>query len=526
MAGERILVVDDGREMRDFVVDYILKPNQFEPLVAENGLVGLEMMREYQPDMILLDLQMPKMNGMEVLDAMREEGIDIPVILMTFHGSEEIAIEVYRKGVRDYVKKPYTVDEMLAAIERNLAEVRLRKQKEELTQRVIAANAELNQRIRELNTLYQIGKSVTSLMSIDDLLPRVVRAALDVTAADEGSIYLIENNQIICRARKQVDDAQVHTPNQPVQDPFIARAIQQAQPIALNPAEMQEYHQKNPEMPLAVLYVPLVVADRVVGVLGATNKRARPFRRQDNAMLTALSDYAAIAIENASNLTRLMHSQNMDLASMQRILERFVESETAERLLRDPQQFRLQSAYVESAVFFVSLRGYNVLFERLGSGQLVDLMNRIMEASVNVVNKQGGGVDRFLGDGLVAFFTASDIAPNPVYNAAVAAIQLQSILKRLGREFGTEELQFSIGIHFGTALVGNVGVLRGLNLSVLGESVELARRLQALAQPGQILITEEVLGQLGDSAEGNYLGEIKIHGYAAPLKVYALTGVS
>ena len=84
----KVLVVDDGRDNRAFVVDYILKPNGFFPLVARDGIEGMDAVRRYRPDLIILDLQMPRMDGMQMLDALHDEGWDIPIILMTFHGSE------------------------------------------------------------------------------------------------------------------------------------------------------------------------------------------------------------------------------------------------------------------------------------------------------------------------------------------------------------------------------------------------------------------------------------------------------
>ncbi len=148
----KVLVADDGRDNREFIVDYILKPNGFVPLIARDGQEAMELVRQHEPDIILLDLQMPRMNGLEVLDALKAEGRDIPVILMTFHGSEEIAIEVYRKGVRDYVKKPYTVEEMLDAMDRGAGRSPAAPGKGRAHRRLLHANASLNRRIRELNT--------------------------------------------------------------------------------------------------------------------------------------------------------------------------------------------------------------------------------------------------------------------------------------------------------------------------------------------------------------------------------------
>src|SRR5215207_6949111 len=128
---------------------------------------------KHHPDLILLDLQMPRMNGIQVLKTLSSRQIDIPVVLMTFHGSEEIAVEVYRLGVRDYVKKPYTVEEMTGAIERSLTEVRL-----------LQANRDLQVRLKELDVLYTVGKSVTELTNMNELLPRIVDAASHIAQAE------------------------------------------------------------------------------------------------------------------------------------------------------------------------------------------------------------------------------------------------------------------------------------------------------------------------------------------------------
>jgi len=149
MAGERVLVIDDGKENRDFVTEYVLRPAGYVALQAKDGVEGLEAAQTQRPDLILLDLQMPRLNGVQVLQAMRQQALNIPVILMTFHGSEEIAIDVFRLGVHDYVKKPYTIDEMLRAIESCFAETRIRRDSEALTTRLLNANRELHTRLKE-----------------------------------------------------------------------------------------------------------------------------------------------------------------------------------------------------------------------------------------------------------------------------------------------------------------------------------------------------------------------------------------
>ena len=174
MAGERVLVVDDSPENIEFIVDYVLKPNGYIPSTAHDGVEGLRKAHREHPDLILLDLNMPRLTGIEVLETLQNEGLQIPVILMTFHGSETLVVTGFRLGIKDYLLKPFQVEEMLDAIERALTEGRLRRERDVLMARLVNANRNLEQRVRELNALFQIGKSVTALLDLDRLLARLV----------------------------------------------------------------------------------------------------------------------------------------------------------------------------------------------------------------------------------------------------------------------------------------------------------------------------------------------------------------
>lgn len=139
MAHEIILVVDDSAEMVRFLDDYVLTPQGYHVISASNGKSGLEMAVAQKSDLIMLDMSMPRMTGMEMLTALRQTECRAPVIFMTMHGSESIAVEAFRLGVRDYLAKPFTVEEAQQAVDRALQETRLAREKDELARNLIAA---------------------------------------------------------------------------------------------------------------------------------------------------------------------------------------------------------------------------------------------------------------------------------------------------------------------------------------------------------------------------------------------------
>jgi len=143
MAGERVLVTDDSLVYRDLLANHVLAPNGYEPLTAKDGESGLRVAQEESPDLIIMDMQMPGMTGIQVLEALYETGSEIPVIMMTLHGSEDLAVRAFRLGVKDYVIKPFDIEEMLAAIDRALTEVRLRRERDALTRTLEAERRQL-----------------------------------------------------------------------------------------------------------------------------------------------------------------------------------------------------------------------------------------------------------------------------------------------------------------------------------------------------------------------------------------------
>ncbi len=300
MTGERVLVVDDSTDSKQFIVDYILKPNGYVASTAGDGLEGLRKARDEHPDLILLDLNLPKMDGIQVLQMLRQENLQIPVILMTFHGSETLAVTAFRQGIKDYILKPFQVEEMLDCMERALTEVRLRRERDELLTRLMKANRTLEQRVKELNTLFSIGKSMTALLDLDRLLARLVEAAVYLTGAEEGSLLLMDeqNNELHMMAAQGFDERMARSFRIRVEDSLAGAVIQRGEPIILSGEETRRI--KTAYLVKSLIYVPLKIHNRVIGVLGVDNRVShQPFTRHDVRLLSVLAGYAAISLENA-----------------------------------------------------------------------------------------------------------------------------------------------------------------------------------------------------------------------------------
>ncbi|MEJ2750487.1 MAG: response regulator [Anaerolineae bacterium] len=139
MDKETILVIEDNLELQQILADFMLGPLGYHILRAMDGKVGLDMVAKHTPDLIMLDMSMPRMDGLAVLKALYQANNKIPVIFMTVHGSEQLATETFRLGVRDYLAKPFSIETVRDTIDRALQKSRLEQEKEILSRNLLAA---------------------------------------------------------------------------------------------------------------------------------------------------------------------------------------------------------------------------------------------------------------------------------------------------------------------------------------------------------------------------------------------------
>jgi two-component system NtrC family sensor kinase len=293
---EEILIIDDSEQICHLLATYVLPDLGYRPIVAHTGRHGLQHLRAGLPDLILLDLQLPDISGLDLLRLIAQEGYDVPVILMTAHGSENIAVEAFRLGARNYLIKPFSDTEARAVIDQALRERRLRRDRDRLT-------VSLQQRVQELTVLYRIGKSVTGLMDQAKLLERIVEAGVYITQAEEGFLLLRdeEHDELYLRAAKNLGEQRAQSLRMPINDSLAGQVVRTGKPVRLDQASAgTTLKVKTGFLVRAILQVPLMVGDQVIGVLAVDNRATeRTFSENDQYLLAALADYAAIAIENA-----------------------------------------------------------------------------------------------------------------------------------------------------------------------------------------------------------------------------------
>ncbi len=188
MAGETVLVVDDSHDVASFL-DEVLSGLGFRVIAAGDGAGCLHVVRASAPDLILLDMNMPHLTGMDVLLALRQDGCRVPVIFMTAFGSVNVAVDAFRLGVRDYLTKPFAVEELEAAVDRALQESRLARENERLSRDLIAADA-VRQTVVTLSHYFNNQLMVVEhgLAALEDAWPRGASSPAEALRLSRGGV--------------------------------------------------------------------------------------------------------------------------------------------------------------------------------------------------------------------------------------------------------------------------------------------------------------------------------------------------
>ena len=329
MENEIILVVEDNKPLSEFMVETLLPDLGYKAVAAKDGKSALEILRTLHPSLMLLDQRLPDTSGLDFLRQLALNQQTIPTILVSAYGSEQIAVEAFRLGVHDYLIKPIKTDDLSAAISRALTESHLRRETDRLT-------TQLKEQVSWLNILSEIGRSVTSTLDLDEVLRRIVDAAVDITQAEEGFLALIDatTNQLYLRAVKNIDEKMIKTMRLLVDDTLVGEAINKGQPIRSSRTKKRSIKVSTGFLVQSVLHVPILSKGRPLGVLSVDHRLVSiDFTDKDEDLLLSLAGYAAVALENANLYQQAQHEISERTRAEEKIKQKVTEAAALARVV-------------------------------------------------------------------------------------------------------------------------------------------------------------------------------------------------
>ncbi|MEX2031189.1 MAG: response regulator [Anaerolineales bacterium] len=312
---ERVLVVDEDPDVLDLLARQVFGPLGYHVATADDAGSAIQQALNFAPDLIIASLTLPGLSGKDLLVALRSQGLEVQMLVTAREGMEGNAIQAFRLGARDYLVKPLREAEVVAAAERALNEVRLRNERQQLAEQLTESNRQLERRVRELTTLYGIGKAVTSTTNQTQLFDKIMEGSLFVCEADLGWILLMEDgsDKLFLRAQRNLPPALAGKVHQAWDDGVSSLVMLSGEALSIHGEGLSKF--KLARIARAALLAPIKVRDKPIGVLCVAHQEPRPFNERDQHMLEAVADYASISLVNA-RLFQALESRALKLQEM------------------------------------------------------------------------------------------------------------------------------------------------------------------------------------------------------------------
>jgi adenylate cyclase len=244
-----------------------------------------------------------------------------------------------------------------------------------------------------------------------------------------------------------------------------------------------------------------------------------------------LFPYTAVFINYAMVTATRFASARGDRRRVMDTFGRFVSAEVRDEImdmaLQDPDLIRPGGRQMEISILFADIRGFTTMSEELPPSEVVDILNQYLDSMEEQVFEHGGTLDKYTGDGMMVLFGAPLEQPDHAQRAVKVALAMQRAAADVSRRRGDVRWKviYGIGITTGPAVVGHIGSKRRLDYTAVGDTVNLAARLEGIAPPGAILINRATFEAVKDIAVIEELEPKKIKGKAEPVAVYRVLGL-
>jgi len=375
--------------------------------------------------------------------------------------------------------------------------------------------------------LYQIARALNSTNRLGELLDLSLELVFEVINAERGVILLKDNEGRLklCSARVK-DRGKVEGLEIPVSRTIAERAIKERLAIITSDAKYDPRFKSGESIVAynirSALCVPIWERDEIQGVIYLDNlMQSYAFNEDDLKLLTAIANQVALAIRQ-EELQEKMREEAIFRANLARFHSPAVVNQMIEHLKQE-KDLREQVSAREVTVLFCDICGFTGLSERIAPEALAQILNDYFNAMSQIIFEHKGTVDKFIGDAIMAIFGAPISYGNDPELAVRASIAMLKKMEEL--RSGLEEsqrFQVRIGINTGTVVAGYFGSSQRIEYTVLGDAVNVASRLQAMAPPGSIWIGENTYQKIKGLFRVKELDTLPLRGKKQKIRIYRI----
>ncbi len=405
------------------------------------------------------------------------------------------------------------------------------------------ANRQLERRLGERTALGEVALASSSVMDVDNVLDLITEKSCEVARAEASSLLLLREDtgrlHFHCargEAASDLADASVA-----VGDGLAGAVAEAREPLIVpdayeDPRFNRNYDALTGFRTRSIMTVPLLARDgSLLGVVQALNRvGGGTFSEDDLELLGAFAAQASVALENArlNDDTRRLAKDLREALEKERNLsiekekmQAYIPQTVVDEISRNREKkLALGGKTVEATVLFADIKGFTRLSETLDPQETIRLLNVFMTEMTDVLQREGGIVDKFIGDGIMAVFTPEG-GEKPEVRAVRAGVKMQRRILELGEKWeGTQprlaDLKVRVGINTGRVVAGNIGSETRMDYTVIGDSVNVASRIEGACTPGAVWISASTYEPAKDAVVATAMPPINVKNRTQPVQCY------
>jgi len=539
----RVLVVDDDESSRS-ILSRRLQQQGHVAEQAEDGKQALTILAGQDYDLVLLDIVMPRLDGYEVLARMKADDRlrHVPVIVISSLDEVESVTRCLALGADDYVSKPFNPSLLRARVEACLTKKRLRDQEQGYTRELQSFNETLAQR---LTALSDVSTAINSVMDVDVVLEQILDLSKEVMTAEASSLLVLDKaiGKLRFHVAKGAAGAALKSVTVELGQGIAGWVAKTGEPLLIRDAYQDprfdpSYDQRTGFHTRSILTVPISTKDEIVGVVQVINKRGdAEFDQDDLRLFQSFAGMASVSLENArlfqetkqmADDLRVALEAERRLAIEKEKMGAYIPKQVVDDISRNREQkLALGGKVVRGTIMFSDIRGFTRLSENLEPQAVVSFLNEYMTAMTTIIEDEGGIVDKFIGDGIMAVFLPVDAGDNHALRAARSGIRMQQCIVELERGWRSSRpelagIQCRVGINTGEVVSGNIGSETRMDYTVIGDNVNVTSRIESNGRGGEVHLSESTYLEVKDHITAVRLEPIHVKNRVQPVQVYAI----
>ena len=570
----RILVVDDKDTNRN-LLRAMLTPLGFDVREAGNGAEALEVFADWTPDLVLMDLVMPVMDGYEAMRRLRamEEGRRTPIIAVTASAFEEDRQRVLDAGADEYLRKPIRQRDLLERLQAQLdLELVYGDESAQVGPSATVGDAGrlagIPQPLRARLRQAALGADLAGLTGLVEEVAVHDRGAAESLRALAAALRVRTDRRSVPRGAERmsggldaagspadilvVDDTPANL--KLITEMLTARGYG-VRPVPNGELALKVIGFRPPDLILLDITMPGLSGYEVcrrlkenpatapipvifLSALHETDDKVRAFAEGGVDFITKPFQIEEVEARVSTHL-RLRELQlqleraNRELEVRNRFIRdafgRYMSDELATELLRDPAALELGGQHRRVTVLMADLRGFSCLADELPAESVVALLNIFLGIMAEVIITYGGMIDEFIGDAILAIFGAPVQRPDDARRAVSCAVAMQLAMPEVNRQtlaHGLPEVSMGIGVSTGEVVAGNIGCEKRTKYGVVGRPVVLAARIEGATTGGQVLIADATFHEAADVVEVHRRLTLDLKGMSSLVKVHEVVAIA